>query len=251
LAERDSEVHEVELDLRQVVFPVVSMAAAEGEEASRPMVYGTTFCVGPGLFLTAGHVIESAGNDGHIAIGYESEGDTPAIGIARAVKVEHLRGYDLGLIVAPVPEAIALLDWQDEPLRLLSDVESIGFPYSVDYDEERRHWKMAMRAFKGYVITRRKIWRLPARPVGYEIDCPFHPGLSGAPLLHRERQSGRTRLIGVVLAEGRIKFGGRRICFGEAIDVIAVGSIKSETIGGTFSELREHLLHAEDATPPR
>jgi hypothetical protein len=40
-----------------------------------------------------------------------------------------------------------------------------------------------LRAFKGYVVTRRALRHLPAAPPGYEISFIPPIGLSGAPLM--------------------------------------------------------------------
>lgn len=218
------------LDVRSFAFPVISMAEDEGDEVARPLVFGTAFCVGPGIFVTAGHVIADAVAVGKPAIGVQVQENR--IRPARAVMHEILDAFDVG-VMACRAEALGLLNWAEGPVSMGSDVGAVGFPYSVDWDHEVGAWKLVMRTFKGYVITRRRIWRLAANPLGYEVDCPFHPGLSGAPLIDATGPIPELKLIGMVLGEQRTKFAGRRICFGEALDVLSLAEVSS-TVAGTM-----------------
>jgi hypothetical protein len=217
-------------------------------ELAQPVIFGTAFCLGPGIFLTAGHVARSAQcGDGQPALVVLGE-DEP-VSVRRVQKVEVIDSHDVAVLACKIP-AIANLNWQAEPLRLLSDVSAFGFPYALTVEEEPPLWRLSMRAFKGYVITRRRIWKLPSQPVGYEVSCPFPKGLSGAPLLRADPGIPGLVLVGMVIASGSVEVDGEVTAFGEAVDILALQDVSSRIIGGTFAELRRRQLASADPCVP-
>ncbi len=218
------------VDLGQMLYSVVAMKS-EGQ-LLRPVIYGTAFCVGPGMFVTAGHVLSMIADDGgKVALSHLDE--DRGLLASMALQTEIIAGSDVGIIAAKA-EGVALLDWAEEPRSILSDVSAIGFPYAITSQENPASFKVTMRGFKGNVITRTKIWKLPAQPVGYEVSCPFPKGLSGAPLLDATPPVPDLKVIGMVLEATR---------FGLALDVIELRAVASpKIIGGTLNELRKAVL---------
>jgi hypothetical protein len=178
------------------------MKEPSGPQSARPMIFGTAFCLGRGIFVTAAHVLsEIAEIQARAAIAVIAGG--PVVPGSQ-LKTELIQTHDVGLMVAEA-NAVAALDWALEPVDIVRNVYSIGYPYSIDLDPDWDAWKASMRGFQGAIATRRKLWRLPGRPLGYEVDCPFSPGLSGAPLFDGERSRrlgiATLRLVGMVLGE--------------------------------------------------
>jgi hypothetical protein len=228
------------LNLGEIVFAVVGSRTGEPTKLTRPDVYGTAFCVGPATFITAGHVVRSVEADGGVVTLVAVTNDGP-MAAAPAARTEIIEGYDLAVVACMVDRCVPILDWQTSPLPLLADVSTVGFPYAVSSDE-KAFW-VSLRGLKGSVITRRKLWSLSARPVGYEVSCRFPKGLSGAPLL--ASASGALpllRLAGVVIGTGTAEIDGEVSEFGEAVDVSELSEVKSVIVGGSLGDLREVAL---------
>ena len=105
------------------VFPVVAARSDMDDSALlKPLVYGTAFCIGPGLFVTAAHVIQSIRGDGGRPMPGTLPAETGAPYLGRlARRIELLSNLDVGLM-AVRPAAPAALDWQSEPFGFLDDV---------------------------------------------------------------------------------------------------------------------------------
>lgn len=228
------------VDLKSLVFPVFAVTPG-GSRLVRPDAFGTAFCIGPGIFLTAGHVVESVRSyGGAVALG-NMRGE--AIESTEASAVEVIASHDLAIVQCALP-AIGALAWQEEPLQLLTDVGAFGYAYAVDKREDPPRYVVAIRGFKGYVIARREIWTLPAHPVGYEVSCPFPQGHSGAPLLRAETFPASLIVVGMVVGRGKVELEETVTEYGEAIDILSICQIHSEIAGGTLADLRERVLAA-------
>jgi hypothetical protein len=224
------------VDLRDLVFPVFAASRDGDGTVIAPVVYGTAFCLGPGIFVTCAHVARTVEQEGGaVALGdLRTEG--PVL-MARARRVERFDDVDVALIACKLP-AIAVLRWQDPPLRYLDDVSAFGFPYAVDIDEGPAQFRLSMRAFKGYVITRRTLKSLPGRPPGYEVSASFPAGLSGAPLLRAAPGIPDLVLSGMVVGRGQTEVQGETVAYGEALDVSVLAGLPSAMVGSTLDELR-------------
>lgn len=206
------------LDLRRISFPVVG-TNPETREAVKPLVYGTAFCVGDGVFLTAGHVLQNVQSDGGIVTLLDltdERGASPRY----AADTEVIEGCDVGVIACNMP-AIGILEWQESELPLLADVSAIGYPFAVTLDEQLESWHVALRGFKGSIITRTRLWSLRDRHVGYEVSTPFPKGLSGAPLTVHAGPIPLLRLAGIVLGRGHVEIEGEVTEFGNAVDIMS------------------------------
>ncbi|MFN8058141.1 MAG: hypothetical protein U0Q12_03190 [Vicinamibacterales bacterium] len=137
----------------------------------------------------------------------------------------------MGLMQCRGAGGLAVFDWIDHPLPLLSDVGTFGFPHAISRQQEPDAWLVRMRAYKGHVITRRALWGLRSRPTGYETSCLFPKGLSGAPLLDATPPVPSLRLVGMVIGNGSVDVFGDMIRFGEALDVLEPAEVRSEIIG--------------------
>jgi hypothetical protein len=224
------------VDLRDLVFPVFAASKNGDGTVIAPVVYGTAFCVGPGIFATCAHVARTIEQDG----GVVALGDLRTAGavlMAPSRRVERFDAVDVALIACKLP-AIAVLRWQDPSLGYLDDVSAFGFPYAVDVDEGPAQFRVSMRAFKGYIITRRTLKSLPGRPPGYEVSASFPAGLSGAPLLRADPGIPDLVLCGMVVGRGQTEVQGDTVAYGEALDVSVLAGLSSSMVGGTLDDLR-------------
>jgi hypothetical protein len=229
--------------LSDFVYPVMA-AKQDGEywNLLRPDVYGTAFCIGPGLFLTAGHVLSNITSDGGVPLlAKRSEEESGAYEGEPARKFEVLAAYDVGLIAARLP-APAALDWQETPLGVLDDVAMVGYPYSVELDDEGGRWVASYRGLKGSILTRKTLRNLPGRPAGYEVNVRFPKGLSGAPVTPQGHPHPVMRIVGMVLGEQTVCNAGQEFTFGLVLDIASLLDVRSALIGGSFRQLRERLL---------
>jgi hypothetical protein len=229
------------VDQRRLVFPITGTDSATGQ-AVKPLVYGTAFCVGDGVFLTAGHVIHNVQSDGGAVTLLDLTNDRGAVGHF-ATDVETVAGCDLGIVACDVP-AIGILEWQESPLSFLTDVSAIGYPYAVTLNEEPLQWRVTLRGFKGSIITRTRLWSLPDEHIGYEVSVPFPKGLSGAPVLVHAGAVPLLRLAGIVLGRGHVEIEDEVTEYGNAIDIMSIAAVHSRILGGTIKERREKELSA-------
>src|SRR5437867_6965427 len=95
------------LDLRRISFPVVGTNRETGE-AVKPLVYGTAFCIGDSVFLTAGHVIQNVQSDGGTVTLLDLTDERGAMP-RDAEDTEVIEGCDLGVISCDMP-AIGILE---------------------------------------------------------------------------------------------------------------------------------------------
>src|SRR3954447_4797491 len=56
------------LDIFETVFPVVATVPGKENELEPPDFFGTAFAVGPGVYITAEHVVRAAEERGALAI---------------------------------------------------------------------------------------------------------------------------------------------------------------------------------------
>jgi hypothetical protein len=195
-----------------------------GLSLTKAYVYGTAFPILPGLFVTAGHVAQDAEGDGTPALGWMGpEGEIKAFAIAES---EQFKGLDLALCY--VPDLVKVVPFTiefDQGLEMLDPAYAIGFPHAVDPE-----WvSMAPRALRGFVVTRREMYQLPAQPPGYELSFGAPQGLSGAPLVSHVR--GSHRCYGYVVQQGVLGLGDQQTVVGVAIDITVLLSIETQLMG--------------------
>src|SRR5205814_363143 len=142
----------------------------------------TAFCLAPNLYLTAAHVYHEASAAGAAALARLTPGDTHANLVSDAEVFEDI---DLALLQCPGLDA-EVLPFTFAPLFFLTDVASFGFPFGLELAPPTSH----LRAFKGYVVTRRTLTHLRRRPPGYEVSFVPPVGLSGAPLIRFGPEGG-------------------------------------------------------------
>jgi hypothetical protein len=115
------------IDIMRTVFPVVALKADEPGQAARPDFFGTAFAVAPGLFITAGHVVNEARAVGALALaGPTGDGHEP-VGAARVLDFELFPNHDLALLKCNVSDVTLLNVWLASRLQLLTDVSAFGY----------------------------------------------------------------------------------------------------------------------------
>jgi hypothetical protein len=161
----------------------------------------------------------------------------PASGAAEysdTTETEFFDAVDLALLRCPI-EAQSL-PFSFTPLPLLHDVISAGWPFGLElprgFPHEPPMWHL--RAFKGYVVTRRALRHLPAAPPGYEISFIPPTGLSGAPLIIGD--SAPRAIAGIVLMHHRAVHGDRSMDLGLALDAEELLTLDSKILGGSIAE---------------
>ena len=201
------------------VFPVVGFISDESLGLRVKNVFGTSFPLGGGYFMTAEHVVTSAQVKGKIGIGHPDHENWLVTTVSQFEVHPEL---DLAIFRAEVPKVTAL-SWIRREIPMLTEVQACGFPYALD----PAAGTVTIRAFRGYVVTSRTWHSLSAKPRIYELQFMCPRGISGGPLWVRERP---LTVAGVV--------------FGNSITEMTV--FKDEEIeeeGGkrTVYERREHL----------
>jgi hypothetical protein len=206
-------------------LPVVAGDANEGGlSARKPLAYGTAFPVLPGVFVTAAHVISDARADGALSLSWMTpDRDVKVFPI---VDCERFSPVDLAICHCPDLQQLTPISLDfDHTLDLLVPSYAIGFPYAVDPE-----WvTMAPRAFRGYVVTRRELYHLPAQPPGYEVSFPAPQGLSGAPLVSHVQ--GDHRAYGYVIQQGVLGVGEHQAVVGVAVSIEVLLSIRTNING--------------------
>ncbi len=193
--------------------------------------HGTAFCLASNLFITAAHVYEAAVATGPVALGRLGP---PGEQVQLVRDAETFPHVDLALMLCPNLSA-EVLPFNFEPLTWLTDVFSIGYAFGSEMAaKEGEPHVYYLRAFKGYVVTRRGLTQLRGVPPGYEISFAPPPGLSGAALLvpHGENAA----VAGVVLTHHTAELAGRRMDLGLAVDSEELLTIESRIVGGSIAE---------------
>lgn len=130
-------------------------------------------------------------------------------------------------------------------MHSLDDVSRFGYPHALTQEEGRNRLDVVFRSYKGYVITTRGFERLPSRPGVYEVSTPFPEGSSGAPLLWAK--DGRMFLVGMVLGEAVVTYGGVENRVGIAMPTLQLAICKSVRLGKRLGE----LIQAVAVSPAR
>jgi hypothetical protein len=154
--------------------------------------------------------------------------------------VDVFEGCDLALMRCP-NLAAEILPVDTSSLYYLADVFAVGFPFA--FEPRRYH----LRAFKGYVVTRRGLDRFAARPPGYELSFAAPPGLSGAPLL-TNRSDGSAVVKGIIVDEHIARLDERTMTLGLAVDIEEVLTLESAFLGQPVATAlygRDRLIRPE------
>ena len=173
--------------------------------------HGTAFCLTPGIFVTAAHVYQAAAADGTVALARLGPGTS--VQLVRDADV--FPDVDLALMYCPNLDA-EVMNFVFEPLPFLMDVFAIGYAFGSEIAvREGEPHVYHLRAFKGYVVTRRGLTQLPGVPPGYEVSFVPPPGLSGAALLVRQDQDTAQLLAPATLQHATdVQHLGNRVLHG-------------------------------------
>jgi hypothetical protein len=212
------------IDILDLHLPVFSGRRVDEErlEPASPYIYGTAFPLWHGgLFATAAHVLDSARADGEVVLGrLKGEGPIPGYGVEQA---EVYPQYDFALLKCPSLEKFPPVALEmRRPLSLFDDVSAVGYPFSVDPE----HLIATHRGFAGHVVAFRQLFQLPGQPLGYELSFQTPPGMSGAPLMHRD-EDGVNRCYGFVVQQMDVEFSGVSVRLGLAVSATILRAIQS------------------------
>lgn len=224
------------IDITKTVFPVAAATGNGQFELAQPRFFGTAFAIAPGLFLSAYHVTEAAKAAGApMLLGPTAPG--APLGGKLITQVEAWPDIDVALIHCPVTEGVTLLNkWLAARPQVLQDIASFGYPHAITHGAAGDRLDVVFRAYKGYVIATRQFERLPALPGVFEVSTPFPEGMSGAPALWTS-PDGHLFVVGLVLGESVVEYGGVANRVGIALPADQIGDIASPVLGKKIREL--------------
>jgi hypothetical protein len=203
------------IDIAETVFPVVATLPGSVTQLARPDFFGTAFAVGRGVYMTAEHVLAAALKHGQLALEGPSGHPTMMLKSTKVSDWESWPDRDVALLYCDSERGTLLDTWLAIRVQLLTDLSAFGYPHAVTRTNERDHFEVVFRGYKGHVIAIRGFDRLPGKPAVYEISCPYPEGLSGAPVLLQHR--GAIAVAGVVVGSQTISYGGAEHSVGIAM----------------------------------
>lgn len=160
--------------------------------------HGTGFAVGPGLILTANHVV---GDARHVVVRLPGSGGFFS---ARVVYSDPV--LDIAALV--VESDIAALALADKAPRVRESVFAVGYPL----DPRRTHPQSARGIIAGFV-----------EDGTVQLDMALNPGNSGGPLI-----GPNERVIGMVVARGDPKAGVQGIGFAVPVATLAAAAAEAK-----------------------
>ncbi len=184
------------INAHEYTFPVIGASAKVIKTEKvffTKTVYGSAFSIGKDYFLTAGHVLKNAGESEAVGIGFS---DQKMWHFAEVTNSEIISDYDIGIIQAKVPVARALRWKYGDELPMLSNVQTVGYPYALDL----KRFTIDTRAFKGHIVVARTFMGLKSNPRIYELSFQAPRGLSGSPLFTVGK---RPNIIGMIIGNHR------------------------------------------------
>jgi hypothetical protein len=98
---------------------------------------------------------------------------------------------DLGVVHANI-SSVKPLRWDVSEINMLEEVWAAGYPHAFD----RSAAVLAVRAFRGYVVSDGVGREISSRPPIYEVSFHAPSGLSGASLCRRSTDSVGGMLLG-------------------------------------------------------
>jgi hypothetical protein len=174
-----------DFEIFDIAFPLTK-ATTTGAGALLHQVVGTAFPIGGSFWVTAAHALGAANS-----MGFLRGDEWLHSSIAREERMDE---YDIAIFEAIVERKLAPLHWINAPLRSMSQVVAIGFPYA--YDPELA--QVNHRCFTGAIVAPlNATTRIPAQPPIYELQFQCPRGLSGAPLIFNH--ANRFAVAGVVV----------------------------------------------------
>lgn len=248
------------------IYPyILAVFGAERlEDATGFKVYGSAFCVGGNLFMTAGHCIVNAKT--HPVWGVGRLNTSSLQWFAHPATDSEIHDtLDIGLIQAEVAD-VSTFPWVLEEMPGLMDVKTAG--YTDGFDPKSSI--LNIKSFKGYVLAGQPLYDHPGSPRGYELSFVVPMGLSGAPTLE-DRNDLKVR--GVIIGQRRtemtldvdeeiIQENGREVTikkkeflhFGIALQSGTMSTAQFRLCGGSvksYLERNDLLGISADSVPPR
>lgn len=244
---------------------VLPLFAADRESVgvyqSRSLV-GSSFLLGDGFALTAGHVANALfANDGIGVLGLPSLDSLEELHVSEVAEVETLP-HDLAILrIRLKPNVtdprVVRFSWLASELSVFDEVWSIGYPYGTHVVEEKH--RILQRAFTGTIVGNPG----PYQPVGsnlepfdaYELSFAAPRGLSGAPLVAGRVPAQSRGVAGVVIgnssssmlvhhSEETVSDGAsvqkviqyESLTLGVAVATTSILPLRSRLLGGTVGD---------------
>ncbi len=173
-----------------MIFPVMTTIKNQTPRS----LWGTAFAINHTTFLTAKHVVENAVqhiNDkmaDYIVLGKPITNDIGAhVKVTVVLKYEIHEQLDIAILqISPGQFSdIEISPWIFESLPLLSDVATLGFPYSLDLEAQT----IVARGMKGYVSGNGWLFRKFRTPIPESFGHPDRPCSGRASLRQSVRES--------------------------------------------------------------
>lgn len=162
------------LDGYSLSFPILAgKLHSNKEDIEIEAIIGTSFCIGHGLYITAGHVLEEANEYEVFALGV-TQNSKPWLA-AKIETFEIKKEADIGVFKAQHQIGKAY-GWSRQYVSNLTDIVASGYPHALCKDPA----SIYRRDFKGYIITRRPSSRLDLMPQIYELSISCPKGISGS-----------------------------------------------------------------------
>jgi hypothetical protein len=234
----------------ELICPLIAGQPTPDRSFHVQNIFGTAFSIGgQTLFLSAGHSISTAQEEGTVVLGFPHSG---GFAMCQVDEVEVFPNYDVGIVrVKKRIQHMRGIRWCADTSTGRDDVIAIGFPHAFDPSEG----SITSRGFKGHIVGSYRYSRLAANPLCHELSFQAPRGLSGAPLLLLRQDE--PIVAGVVVCNRAIEMevyrdveilddGKTRDTFirfealqlGLAVDGAALLEVTSRILGST---LREHL----------
>ncbi len=182
-----------QIDGYSLAFPIVAgKLHPNKKDIAITSVVGTSFYIGNGFYITAGHVLAEAAAFEMFALGV-TESSKPWLAV-KIDSIEIIEGIDIGVFKAQHTVTKAC-PWERNFVGGLTNVVVSGYPHALYKDPA----SIYRRDFKGYVITRRPYIRLDLKPNIYELSLACPRGSSGSFVI----DDGTGHVCGVVIGSDK------------------------------------------------
>ncbi len=159
------------------VFPVFGGVLTKEGHFDPKNIFGTAFYIENNFFITCAHTIHNAKEHEIVALGYQNEKSQLSFSLVQDTEV--FEDNDSGILVASVKRAKSY-PWLSQKLAMLNDVVSTGYAFGFDNE----HSEVLIRSFKGHITLVGFNHNFPKVPAHYELSYMCPRGISGAPLIH-------------------------------------------------------------------
>lgn len=157
-------------------FPIFKSKLESDGSIDLVEIIGTAFSIGNYFYLTASHVLANLDQEYDYGIGVP--GSDKKWKSFKIGKIELNSNADVAIFECTY-KTTKVFQWQSKYLNNLTDVVTSGYPHSFDNIAKQIY----LRAFKGYIITKRYFDFKTSKNIVYELSFPCPKGISGSFLL--------------------------------------------------------------------